>query len=85
VRGFDNVQTGALMALTGAVQFLSTPMAGLLSRRLDHRLMPGIGLAPSRAMREGYSFSALSHPIFDLTPRAGRDWGQSLSTLVEHG
>lgn len=45
VRGFNSLQIGELMAVTGAFQFVSAPLAGILSKKLDLRLMLAIGLA----------------------------------------
>lgn len=39
VRGFNSLQIGLIMAVTGAAQFLSAPLAGILSKKMDLRLM----------------------------------------------
>jgi len=44
VRGHDALAIGTIMAVTGAFQFLSGPLAGAAERRLDLRLMLAIGL-----------------------------------------
>ena len=44
VRGFNSLQIGEVMAVTGVVQVLSAPVAGALSRRIDLRLMLALGL-----------------------------------------
>ncbi len=45
VRGFNSLQIGELMFVTGAFQFLSAPIAGALTRVLEPRVMLGFGLA----------------------------------------
>jgi len=45
VRGFNSLQIGLLMIVTGACQFLSAPIAGALSKKLDLRVMLGLGLS----------------------------------------
>ncbi len=45
VRGFNSLQIGEVMFVTGFFQMLSAPLAGALSRKLDLRLMLAIGLA----------------------------------------
>jgi DHA2 family multidrug resistance protein len=44
VRGYDSLQIGETMFVTGAAMFLSAPIAGQLTRVLDLRVMLGIGL-----------------------------------------
>ncbi|MBP2232096.1 DHA2 family multidrug resistance protein [Azospirillum agricola] len=44
VRGFNSLQIGTIMFVTGAFQFLSAPIAGALSKRLDLRVMLAMGL-----------------------------------------
>jgi DHA2 family multidrug resistance protein len=44
VRDFNSLQIGQVMAVTGAFQFLSAPVAGILSKRLDLRAMLALGL-----------------------------------------
>ncbi len=44
VRGYDSLQIGETMFVTGAAMFLSAPIAGLLMRVMDLRLMLAIGL-----------------------------------------
>ena len=45
VRGFNSLQIGTVMVVTGAFQFLSAPLAGALSKKLDQRAMLAIGLS----------------------------------------
>jgi DHA2 family multidrug resistance protein len=45
VRGYDSLQIGETMFITGAAMFLSAPVAGQLARRMDLRVMLAIGLA----------------------------------------
>jgi DHA2 family multidrug resistance protein len=45
VRGYDSLQIGETMFVTGAAMFLSAPIAGQLAQRLDLRVMLAIGLA----------------------------------------
>jgi DHA2 family multidrug resistance protein len=45
VRGYNSLQIGLIMFVTGFAQFLSAPLAGFLSKRLDLRLMLALGLA----------------------------------------
>jgi MFS transporter, DHA2 family, multidrug resistance protein len=44
VRGYDSLQIGETMFVTGAAMFLSAPIAGQLARVLDLRVMLAIGL-----------------------------------------
>ncbi len=46
VRGYNSLQIGLVMMVTGAFQFLSGPIAGLLEKRIDRRrmLMLGFGM-----------------------------------------
>lgn len=44
VKGYNALQIGELIMVTGAFQFLSAPIAGALSNRMDPRLMLSIGL-----------------------------------------
>ena len=62
VRGYNSLQIGEIMFVTGAFQFASGPLAALLSRRLDLRAMLAIG----------FSLFALSFLLNDgLTSEAG--------------
>ena len=45
VRGYDSLQIGETMAVTGAAMFLSAPISGALARKLDLRWMLAFGLA----------------------------------------
>ena len=45
VRGYDSLQIGETMFVTGAAMFLSAPIAGQLARRIDLRVMLAAGLA----------------------------------------
>ncbi len=45
VRGFNSLEIGEVMFVTGFFQMLSAPVAGALSKKLDLRLMLAIGLA----------------------------------------
>lgn len=45
VRGYNSLQIGLTVIVTGCCQFLSAPIAGALSKKMDLRLMLGIGLA----------------------------------------
>jgi DHA2 family multidrug resistance protein len=44
VRGYDSLQIGETMFVTGAAMFLSAPIAGRLARSMDLRLMLAMGL-----------------------------------------
>ncbi len=44
VRGYDAYEIGVTMMVTGMFQFLSAPLAGMLARKIDLRLMLAIGL-----------------------------------------
>lgn len=44
VRGLNSLQIGEIMMVTGACQFLSAPIAGALSNRMDLRAMLAFGL-----------------------------------------
>ncbi|WP_230531169.1 DHA2 family efflux MFS transporter permease subunit [Microvirga roseola] len=43
VRGYSSLQIGETMFVTGATMFLMAPVAGILSRKLDPRMMMAIG------------------------------------------
>jgi DHA2 family multidrug resistance protein len=45
VRGMSSYDIGVTMIVTGAFQFLSAPLAGILSKKLDPRIMLACGLA----------------------------------------
>jgi DHA2 family multidrug resistance protein len=44
VDGYNSLQIGELIMVTGLFQFLSAPLAGAASKKMDLRLMLGIGL-----------------------------------------
>ncbi len=44
VRGYNSLQIGIVMMITGIFQFLSGPIAGLLEKRIDLRLMLTLGI-----------------------------------------
>lgn len=44
VRGYNALEIGWVLMVTGGFQFLSAPLAGALSKKLDPRVMLGIGL-----------------------------------------
>jgi DHA2 family multidrug resistance protein len=44
VRGYDSLQIGEMLFITGICQFISAPIAGILSRRFDTRLVLLAGL-----------------------------------------
>jgi DHA2 family multidrug resistance protein len=45
VRGMNSLDIGQVMIVTGAFQFVSAPLAGMLSKRLDLRVMLALGLS----------------------------------------
>ncbi|RDI60231.1 DHA2 family efflux MFS transporter permease subunit [Microvirga subterranea] len=45
VRGYSSLQIGETMFVSGACMFLMAPVAGVLSRKMDPRVMMGIGFA----------------------------------------
>ena len=45
IRGFDSLQIGTIMAVTGACQFISAPIAGRLMKVWPPRALLGLGLA----------------------------------------
>jgi DHA2 family multidrug resistance protein len=45
IRGYDSLEIGVTMMVTGAFQLLSAPLAGALARKIDLRLMLAAGLA----------------------------------------
>jgi MFS transporter, DHA2 family, multidrug resistance protein len=45
VRGLNSLQIGLIMIVTGSAQFLSAPVAGALSKKLDLRVMLVFGLS----------------------------------------
>jgi DHA2 family multidrug resistance protein len=44
VRGYNSLEIGLTMFVTGGFQFLAAPFAGFLARRIDLRLMLGLGI-----------------------------------------
>jgi len=45
VRGYDSLEIGTIMAVTGICQFISAPIAGKLTAKLPARVVLGFGLA----------------------------------------
>ncbi|MFN7027200.1 MAG: DHA2 family efflux MFS transporter permease subunit, partial [Pseudorhizobium sp.] len=45
IRGYDSLMIGQTMFVSGLAMFLTAPVAGILSSRLDPRVMMGIGFA----------------------------------------
>ena len=45
VKHYDSLEIGLTMMVTGLFQFLSAPVAGIMIKKMDPRLMLGIGLA----------------------------------------
>lgn len=45
VRGFNSLQIGTIMIVTGSCQFISGPIAGQVAKRIDQRLMLALGLS----------------------------------------
>jgi len=45
VRGYSSLQIGETMFVSGATMFFMAPVAGILSRKMDPRVMMGIGFA----------------------------------------
>jgi DHA2 family multidrug resistance protein len=44
VRGYDSLQIGETMFVTGVAMFVSAPISGMLVRRMDMRIMLGMGI-----------------------------------------
>ena len=44
VRGFSALQVGETLFVTGAAMFIAAPLAGMLSRKIDPRIIAAIGL-----------------------------------------
>lgn len=44
IKGYNSLEIGITMIVTGAFQFLSAPLAGILSKKIDLRLMLACGL-----------------------------------------
>jgi DHA2 family multidrug resistance protein len=70
VRGYDSLQIGEVMAITGAMMFLGAPIAGRLARVLDLRVMLAIGLAIfgvavwlTGRLTTQHSFAELAFPL----------------------
>jgi MFS transporter, DHA2 family, multidrug resistance protein len=61
VRGYDALQIGETMAVTGAAMMLSAPLVGRIAQRIDPRVMIAAGLGT-------FAFSC-----FELTPIT-KDW-----------
>ncbi len=45
VRGYNSLQIGETMFITGAAMFVSAPLAGVLAKKMDLRVMLAMGLA----------------------------------------
>lgn len=45
VRGYDSLEIGLVMMVTGIFQFMSAPIAGVMMRRMDPRIMLALGLS----------------------------------------
>lgn len=45
VRGYDALQIGQIMFVTGLFQFISAPLAGMLAKRMELRVMMALGLS----------------------------------------
>lgn len=45
IRGYSSLEIGITMMVTGMFQFLSAPLAGALAKKLDLRVMLGLGLS----------------------------------------
>ena len=45
VRGYDSLEIGLVMMVTGIFQFMSAPIAGVMMRRMDPRVMLALGLS----------------------------------------
>jgi DHA2 family multidrug resistance protein len=56
VRGYNSMQIGETMFVTGAAMFLASPVAGMLAPRVDPRRMLAVGL-----LMFGYSLYWLGH------------------------
>jgi DHA2 family multidrug resistance protein len=59
VRQHDALETGEIMIVTGAAQLLTAPVAAILERRIDARLLTGVGYALFSAglLANGFSTS----------------------------
>jgi len=44
IKGFNSLEVGSYMFVTGAFQFLSAPLAGIASKKIDLRIMLSFGL-----------------------------------------
>jgi MFS transporter, DHA2 family, multidrug resistance protein len=44
IKGLNSLQIGTYIMVTGAFQFLSAPLAGMLSKKLDLRIILGMGM-----------------------------------------
>ncbi|BAF90435.1 MULTISPECIES: DHA2 family efflux MFS transporter permease subunit [Azorhizobium] len=62
VRGYNSLQTGETVFVTGIAMFIFAPIVGILGRKLDPRLVIGTG------------FVCLIISSFELTPIT-KDWG----------
>ncbi len=69
IRGYNSLQIGMIMFVTGAFQFLSAPIAGMASKYVDLRLMLfvglilfGMGAYLNSFMTADYSFDELFLP-----------------------
>lgn len=45
VRGYDSLEIGLVMMVTGIFQFMSAPLAGMMMRRMEPRVMLALGLS----------------------------------------
>jgi DHA2 family multidrug resistance protein len=75
VKGFNSLQIGLIMCVTGVFQFFSGPLAGILEKKMDPRLMLSLGISC-------FGIGTLSNGF--LTPDAGFDelfWPQAIRGL----
>ena len=63
VRGHGPLAIGTIMIVTGVAQLIAAPVAAWLDRRMDARLMTGIGYALFAA---GLAWNSLSTPAWDF-------------------
>lgn len=76
VRGFSALQIGETLFVTGAAMFVAAPLAGLLSRKIDPRIIAAIGLVILTVSTYAMSQITSQWGFWELFwPQIGRGFG----------
>lgn len=76
VRGFNSLQIGETLLVTGAAMFLAAPVAAIASRRFDPRLVSGAGLVLVGASTHALTYLTADWTYWELFwPQVGRGFG----------